>query len=97
MRVFVAGGTGVIGRSLVPMLIAAGHQVTASTRSTGKAGLLRSLLMTQIRGPANAKAGRELGWAPRYVSRRDGFAAGLGGDDHHSERAVAGVNADGRA
>src|SRR5271165_694526 len=43
MRVFVAGGTGVIGRSLIPMLIAAGHQVTATTRSAGKAGLLRSL------------------------------------------------------
>ena len=43
MRVFVAGGTGVIGRSLIPMLITAGHQVTATTRSPGKAGLLRSL------------------------------------------------------
>ena len=29
MRVFVAGGTGVIGRSLIPKLITAGHQVTA--------------------------------------------------------------------
>jgi uncharacterized protein YbjT (DUF2867 family) len=43
MRVFVAGGTGVIGRSHIPMLITAGHQVTAATRSPGKAGLLRSL------------------------------------------------------
>ena len=43
MRVFVAGGTGVIGRSLIPMLITAGHQVTATTRSPGKAGLPRSL------------------------------------------------------
>ena len=32
MRIFIAGGSGVIGRSLVPMLIAAGHQVTALTR-----------------------------------------------------------------
>ena len=43
MRVFVAGGTGVIGRSLIPVLIAAGHQVTATTRSPAKAGLLMSL------------------------------------------------------
>jgi nucleoside-diphosphate-sugar epimerase len=43
MRVFVAGGTGVIGRSLIPMLTAAGHQVTATTRSPGKAGQLRQL------------------------------------------------------
>jgi nucleoside-diphosphate-sugar epimerase len=35
MRVFVAGGTGVIGRHLIPALIADGHQVTASTRSAG--------------------------------------------------------------
>ena len=43
MRVFVAGGTGVIGRSLIPMLTAAGHQVTATTRSPGKTGSLRQL------------------------------------------------------
>ena len=43
MRVFVAGGTAVIGRSLIPMLITARHQATATTRSPGKAGLLRSL------------------------------------------------------
>src|SRR5215210_7841546 len=29
MRVFVAGGTGVMGRRLVPQLVARGHQVTA--------------------------------------------------------------------
>ena len=43
MRVFVAGGTGVIGRSLILLLVAAGHEVTASTRTPGRAGLLRSL------------------------------------------------------
>jgi nucleoside-diphosphate-sugar epimerase len=36
MRVFVAGGTGAVGRYLIPALIADGHQVTASTRSAGK-------------------------------------------------------------
>ncbi|MET0865307.1 MAG: NAD-dependent epimerase/dehydratase family protein, partial [Nakamurella sp.] len=43
MRVFVAGGTGAIGRRLVPLLIAAGHQVTATTTSAGKVGLLDQL------------------------------------------------------
>jgi len=43
MRVFVAGGTGVIGRSLIPLLITAGHQVTAAARTPAKAGLLTSL------------------------------------------------------
>jgi 2-alkyl-3-oxoalkanoate reductase len=53
-------------------------------------------LMTQIRGSSNARARRELGWAPRYGSWRSGFAAGLGGN-HDAERAVAGAAADGRA
>jgi nucleoside-diphosphate-sugar epimerase len=43
MRVFVAGGTGVIGRRLVPRLVARGHQVTATTTSAGKLGLLEQL------------------------------------------------------
>jgi nucleoside-diphosphate-sugar epimerase len=41
MRVFVTGATGVLGRHLVPGLIAAGHEVTATTRSAGKTGQLR--------------------------------------------------------
>jgi nucleoside-diphosphate-sugar epimerase len=43
MRVFVAGGTGVIGRRLVPQLVARGHQVTATTTSEGKVRLLEQL------------------------------------------------------
>lgn len=43
MRVFVAGGAGVIGRRLLPQLVAAGHNVTATTRRPEKAELLRSL------------------------------------------------------
>lgn len=43
MRVFVAGGTGVIGRSLVRQLVARGHQVTATTTSPGKLKILQQL------------------------------------------------------
>ena len=43
MRVFVAGGTGAIGRYLIPALVADGHQVTASTRSTGKSADLAAV------------------------------------------------------
>ena len=43
MRVFVAGGTGAIGRRLVPQLVARGHQVTATTTSAAKLGLLTQL------------------------------------------------------
>ncbi len=43
MRVFVAGGTGVLGRRLAPQLVARGHQVTATTTSAAKLGLLEQL------------------------------------------------------
>jgi 2-alkyl-3-oxoalkanoate reductase len=42
MRVFVTGATGALGRHLVPGLVAAGHQVTGTTRTPGKAGQLRA-------------------------------------------------------
>ena len=43
MRVFVAGGAGVLGRRLVPQLVARGHQVTATTTSAAKLDLLAQL------------------------------------------------------
>jgi nucleoside-diphosphate-sugar epimerase len=43
MRVFVAGGTGVMGRRLVPQLVARDHQVTATTTSAAKLDLLAQL------------------------------------------------------
>src|SRR5215831_9341260 len=43
MHVFVAGGTGVVGRRLVPQLVARGHQVTATTTSAAKLQLLRQM------------------------------------------------------
>lgn len=43
MRVFVAGGSGVLGRRLVPQLVAGGHQVTATTTGPAKLALLQEL------------------------------------------------------
>ena len=43
MKVFVAGATGVLGRELVPQLVARGHDVTGMTRSASKQDLVRSL------------------------------------------------------
>jgi 2-alkyl-3-oxoalkanoate reductase len=40
MRVFIAGAGGAIGRRLVPLLVARGHGVTATTRSADKADAL---------------------------------------------------------
>jgi nucleoside-diphosphate-sugar epimerase len=42
MRIFVAGATGALGRRLVPLLVQGGHQVTAMTRTAGKAAGLRA-------------------------------------------------------
>jgi nucleoside-diphosphate-sugar epimerase len=43
MRVFVAGGSGVIGRRLLPQLVARGHEVVATTTSTEKLPMLQRL------------------------------------------------------
>jgi nucleoside-diphosphate-sugar epimerase len=42
MRVFVTGATGALGRHLVPGLVGAGHEVTATTRKPGKVAGLRA-------------------------------------------------------
>lgn len=43
MRIFVAGASGVIGRALLPLLVAARHDVTGTTRSPANVELLRGL------------------------------------------------------
>ena len=48
MRVFLAGATGVIGTPLVPQLLAAGHEVTAMTRSVLRAAQLETAGATPI-------------------------------------------------
>ena len=46
MNVFVAGGSGAIGVPLIRQLVAAGHQVTASTRPENNTAMLRALGVT---------------------------------------------------
>lgn len=43
VRVFVAGASGVLGARLVPLLVAAGHDVAGMTRSPSKIDALRQL------------------------------------------------------
>ncbi|UCI21204.1 NAD(P)-dependent oxidoreductase [Mesorhizobium sp. B2-1-8] len=42
-RIFLAGASGAIGQRLVPQLLAAGHQVTGTTRNADKAARLEAL------------------------------------------------------
>jgi nucleoside-diphosphate-sugar epimerase len=42
MRILVAGATGVVGRRLLPLLVAEGHEVTALTRRPERAAELRA-------------------------------------------------------
>jgi nucleoside-diphosphate-sugar epimerase len=48
MRVFVMGAAGAIGRSLVPMLVHAGHEVTGTTRKPERAEWLRGQGATAV-------------------------------------------------
>jgi nucleoside-diphosphate-sugar epimerase len=48
MRVFLAGGSGVVGRALIPLLTARGHEVAGTTRDPNKADLLRALGATPV-------------------------------------------------
>lgn len=48
MKVFVTGGTGVVGTRAVPALVAAGHDVTAVARGDAKVELVRSMGATPV-------------------------------------------------
>jgi len=43
MRIFIAGAGGAVGRRMVPMLLAEGHEVVGTTHSAGKADAIRRL------------------------------------------------------
>jgi nucleoside-diphosphate-sugar epimerase len=48
MKVFLAGGTGVVGTRALPALVAAGHEVTALARGDDKAALVERLGGTPV-------------------------------------------------
>jgi nucleoside-diphosphate-sugar epimerase len=50
MNIFIAGGTGAIGRFLVPLLVKAGHKVVALTRSADRTSLLAQMGATPVVG-----------------------------------------------
>ncbi len=68
MRVFVAGGTGVLGRRLVPQLVARGHRVTATTTSAGLPYLAEC---AEAKPPRRASGGRRLASTFPVLARID--------------------------
>lgn len=49
MKAFVAGATGVLGRRVVPLLVAAGHEVSALARSDTRAAMVTGLGASPVR------------------------------------------------
>jgi nucleoside-diphosphate-sugar epimerase len=98
MRVFLAGGSGVLGRRLVPQLVARGHQVTATTTNATKLSLLTGLgadgvvmdgLDAASVGEAVARARPDV-----IVHQMTAIAVGHAGkpDMKHMDRWFAGTN-----
>ncbi len=80
MRVFVAGATGALGRHLIPGLLAAGYQVTATTRTPGKVPDLRRagaepVILDGLDRPAVLAAVREA--APDVIVHQMTALAGM--------------------
>ncbi len=66
MKIFLTGGTGVVGTRALPALVAAGHQVTAVARGDAKAELV-ALARRRAGGgrPVRRRRGRRGGGGPR--------------------------------
>jgi nucleoside-diphosphate-sugar epimerase len=70
MRIFVAGASGVIGVKLVPLLVAAGHEVAGMTRSPEKAeglGMLGAEPIVCDVFDVNALSGAVVGFGAEVV------------------------------
>jgi len=85
MRVLVLGATGAIGRHVVPLLLARGHEVTDAERlllawTRWIAGSFVETIGRSLR-VSNAKLKRASGWAPRDSSARQGLCAALAAED----------------
>jgi nucleoside-diphosphate-sugar epimerase len=94
MRVFVAGGSGVIGRRLVPMLVAAGHDVVATTRTSAKLDELRALgAEAVIMNGLDATAVGEAVARAKPDAIIHQMTALAGADIRHFDRAFATTNA----
>jgi nucleoside-diphosphate-sugar epimerase len=85
VRIFLAGAAGAIGRQLVPMLVAEGHQVHGTTRSPERAEWLRSAgaipVVVDAFDPARVEAAVANARPEVVVNELTDLAAGLEPDD----------------
>src|SRR5687768_8200651 len=94
MKVFVAGATGVLGRELVPLLVARGHEVVGMTSSPSKQDLVRSLGARPVVADAldpDAVAHAVASAAPEVIVHQLTALSGkmTARDMRHPERSVA--------
>jgi nucleoside-diphosphate-sugar epimerase len=94
MRIMVMGATGAVGQRLLPMLIDAGHEVVAATRTPAKAEGLRALGALPVVCDAldrEAVLGAVLGAEPEVIVHQ--MTALTGGSDYrHFDRTFAATN-----
>lgn len=94
MRVFVAGGTGAVGRRLIPQLTGRGHEVTATTTRPDQVAALESLGATGavVDGLDAAAVGETVATAApdAVVHQMTGLSGGI--DLRHFDRSFALTN-----
>ncbi|CAH2465931.1 hypothetical protein IIQ_01456 [Bacillus cereus VD118] len=73
MKIFVAGATGVIGRSLLPMVIREGHTVFAMIRNESQVEAIKKV------GAIPVIAGREVLQIIKHIKIMDGYLYILNG------------------
>jgi uncharacterized protein YbjT (DUF2867 family) len=71
MKILLAGASGAIGRRLVPLLVASGHDVAATTRTAGKLDGLQGGVWSFIHVDDAARA------TQLAIARGNGFRRGL--------------------
>jgi nucleoside-diphosphate-sugar epimerase len=95
MRIFVAGGTGALGRRLVPLLVARGHQVVGLTRSPERSQWLQRAGAAAVIGDAldrDAVMKAVVGAEPEVVVHEMTAFSRLGTNLRRFERGVKETN-----
>lgn len=94
MKVFISGAGGVIGRQLVPRLVAGGHEVTATTTTASKQALLRRLgaapVVVDVLDPAAVGSAVSHAEPDAIVHQATALAGGI--DPRHFDRDFAVTN-----